>query len=850
MNTGKKLISAALALMLMLTLVVGWSATAAAEGAATNVNRFNVVLVVDKSGSLSNLSGTGTDQLGLRFDALKLFLGLLTESGNNVGAIVFDEEIRYDSGLIPMNSMEEKKALVREIESFSTTYDTDIGNAMLRATEILSGMQEKNGLPCMILLFSDGKTDFSTGNRYGLLPRSLEKARTALQTAKEQGIQINGILLNVNGSAEGGDLEFRLYTEGTGGSFEEITSPESLTGAFRHFYSIINNTEYTGSEIIAFSENGEAETYFTVPSFGVEEVNVVVEHEAPDPDSREGGAMDIQISGPDGEIFSIPGHEIVSSRYTLVKIPEPMMGNWKVRLKGAPNDTVDITMVYNASMSAMLSCENEPEEYAAHTLYRFRVDVTDSAAPVLTQENLATLSATLEIMDRSDGTVRSYPMELLDGAFVCETSFGKGGSYAVSALVGAGGLEVRSNAVEATVNIRPLMATVSSVSDMLSVGRFHDDCWEVNLGELFGIGKNGDAAFTLSDDYNGELTVDRGVLQARFKGEDYADFTVRAEDDMGQSAEIPFRFTIPAVSTSTQRVYDMLLFGGFAEDCWEADLYELFIDPKGCAMEFELSDDQNGAVTCENGMLRVRPQSKEPLSFTVTATDIFAHSSELPFEMEIPAAVAKANIVKDMLKYGKFQGNDWAADISGLFQDPKERELRLTLSDDLDGALTLEDSTLHMNLERLKSADFSVIATDMLGLETELPFSLAIPAPTLLTNGISETVKTGLFQEKTWERRLDTLFRDPKGTKMTYTLSDDFGGAVKIEDNRVQAVCKGLKKADFTVKATDEYGISAEMPITLTERNMTLVYGLWTLAALALIGFLVWLFFFLRERYW
>jgi hypothetical protein len=37
---------------------------------------------------------------------------------------------------------------------------------------------------------------------------------------------------------------------------------------------------------------------------------------------------------------------------------------------------------------------------------------------------------------------------------------------------------------------------------------------------------------------------------------------------------------------------------------------------------------------------------------------------------------------------------------------------------------------------------------------------------------------------------------------------------------------KGLKKAVFTVIATDEYGLSAEIPVTLTGKNMTMLYSL------------------------
>ena len=190
MTTRKRCLAAALALLLSLGLVLALPGAAVAEQASGEPNRFNVVLVIDKSGSLSCEHGTGTDPEGLRFDALRLFLGLLTESGNNVGAVVFDEHIRYEAPIKPMENMEEKKALIHDIEGYFPGYDTDIGSAMLRAGEMLRDMKQENDLPCMILLFSDGMTDFSTGDLPRRFTSSWGNAEKAVVLAQEEGIVI------------------------------------------------------------------------------------------------------------------------------------------------------------------------------------------------------------------------------------------------------------------------------------------------------------------------------------------------------------------------------------------------------------------------------------------------------------------------------------------------------------------------------------------------------------------------------------------------------------------------------------------------------------------------------------
>ena len=756
MRRVKRGMAAVLALMLALALVCPCLANA--EEPSKTVNRFNVVLVVDKSGSLRDAHGSGTDPDGLRFDAMRLFLGLLTETGNNVGAVVFDEQIRYDSGLKPMASMDDKKALIREVESFGTSYDTDIGTAVLRAAEMLKGMREENGLPCMILLLSDGKTDFP--DRWGRKTNSWQNASRALETAREEGITINAILLNVNDSAKGGEVEIGLYTRKTNGSFEEVKRPEDLSAAFRHFYSIINNTEYKGTDKVAFSADGNAVRNFTVPGFGVEEVNIVVEHEAP----QDGGALDklvkISVTQPDGRAFDVAGHELLSSRYMLVKIPHPAMGQWNVSLKGEAGDTVDITMVYNASMSVLLESGNKRGSYSAYRPYPFTAYATDPSVPELTDENLRDLTASIEIVETNTGRMSRYPMDVVDGAYSCEVIFPSGGDYSVSALVGLAGFEVRSNPIELSVETRRLTAKVWSVDDMFKYGRFVDDRWEIELDELFGVTREVDLQYTLSDDYGGALTIENGVLQARFRGQDTAEFTLTATDSVGQSAEIPFKLKIPAVAATADRIASMTRYGSFGDGFWEMETDKLFEDRKGTALVVALSDDHGGALSFEDGVLRMDIQKLREASFTLTATDIFEKQAEIPFE-------------------------------------------------------------------------------------------LTLPGPSVKSGSIVETIKTGLFQEGVWERKIDGLFADPKGTALRYELTDDLGGKATLEDGVVRVNCRGIgKDAAFSIRATDEYDMSAELSVTLTEKFVTPWYILQALLVLLGLGGLVGLGVWIRRRYY
>ncbi len=837
MTMNKKLSAAALTLLLSLLLLVGLPRSARAEWTKAETRRYNVVLVLDKSGSLASTNEGGTDPDGLRFDALRLFLGLLTESGNNVGTVVFDEFIRYESAVQPLEGMEAKKALIHKIEGLFPEYDTDIGTAMLKATELLREMKEQNDLPCMILLFSDGMTDFETGDIETRRQKSFENAQKALDTAKEEDITINGILLNVDNAAERGRNEFQHYTASTGGEYEEVSKPEDLSSAFQRLYHIINNTVYTGAQRVAFSEQGEAELFFTVPSFGVEEVNVIVEGETL-PRKPGENAVEMDILRPNGESFDITGHDLDCSRYRLVKVPEPGLGVWSARLRGEADEWADVTMVCNASLSVELIDENEVDVYRTLTPYAFTARVDDPGVPQLTEEQLSELTATLVCEELATGAVREYEMALEDGVFVLKGKFGfpKDGDFRLSAVVGLGDFKVRSDFLDFSVELTPLVAQVDTIEDMARYGRFRDGLWELELPELFGIGAGSEVLYTLSDNCGGRLSVDGDVLTAQVQDTQPFSFTLTAEDQMNQSAQIAFDLTVPKVTARVKTVSDITELGSCRDDIWEAALTELFDDPKGGTLEYALSSDCGGAVTMEDGTLRAYlEEGAKPLSFVLTATDFLNQSARIAFDLAAPTVTARVSQITNMMKLGRLHDFQWELPLDGLFSDPYDLPLTYALSDNCGGAVTVEDGVLRVDLHELREAEFSLTAVNTLGRQAVIPFTLSVPGPAAAVNEIGETIKTGLFQKNVWEQELDGLFSEPKGTALSYTLTDELGDAAKIEGDTLRVNMKGLRKAAFSIRATDEYGLSSEIPVTLNGKNMTTVYLLWALAALLVV---------------
>ena len=214
------------------------------------------------------------------------------------------------------------------------------------------------------------------------------------------------------------------------------------------------------------------------------------------------------------------------------------------------------------------------------------------------------LYAVLAVEDLSTGAVREYAMDFTDGVYTRTFSFARDGDYRLSAVVGLGDSKVRSNVLDLSVELTPLVPKTDTVTDMLQFGHFRDGLWELDLGEFFGVSEGNDLQYRLSDDCGGALQIENGVLQARLQGAQAFSFTLTAQDQMGQQADVSFDCTVLEIGVIDSRIANILAFGEYKAPLWEAALSELFHDPKGFELQYTLSNDYGGAVRLEDGFLR------------------------------------------------------------------------------------------------------------------------------------------------------------------------------------------------------------------------------------------------------
>ena len=411
--------------------VVGTVETAYASGGGAN--NMNVVFVLDGSGSMYT-----TDKDKLRFEALELFLGLSTESGNYMGAVVFDDGIILQQEIVPINDRAAKSALSQEVKRAESNGDTDIGSAILTAVRMLKESGSPD-LPSAMILLSDGNTDLPKDKSGKKLEESLHRKAAAIDYARQKDIPVHSVCLNANGKAR--PEELREISDATGGTCVEVKRAEDLKDVFNQFYNIIYSTKTMNLVDTKIPRSGELKVPFSIPVIGVKEANIIINTLNAD--------TSYNLFSPKGYGYTraeLDAMAIKAKTFTVIKIQKPQPGDWELVVRGARRDQVKIDMVYNTDLSMKLEAVqtqaegqkaawelsaqvwNEGEavsDAAVYQKYPFWIVVTDKASGE---------SEKLELSQDADKSLGQYAAE----------GYGK---YKVQAFCEIDGMKVKSNAL-------------------------------------------------------------------------------------------------------------------------------------------------------------------------------------------------------------------------------------------------------------------------------------------------------------------------------------------------------------------------------------------------------------------
>lgn len=418
-----------LSLVLSLILLVCISTVAYADNNdnSSSINRFNVVMVLDASNSMNY-----TDPQGLRYEAISQFTSLLAEKGNYLGGIVFSNHVEAQQAPRIANEQTEKDEVTKLLESIMShgvTTDmgyTNIGEALSTAVDMLitSGNQD---LPSVIVFLSDGNTEMPTDDEQ---TSSLNLKADAIQTARENNINIYSICLNANSKADITEME--QISNATGGVFQEVTNAEDLQDVFNTFYSLIYGTSTITLFDDVFPASGKLETPFQVPGLGVEEVNIVIN----------GATTSIALYNPSGK--QIEATNITSDTFTLVKITDLVPGTWNLVTQGIAGDNIKINMIYNTNLGVNVNVEPENLKVSPDNPIKVIASLKSGTILANTNEQYSGYNAKLQIMNAYGELIDSLPMSVDNGAFIASYQPAEG-TYFINVYVSGNHLEKTSS---------------------------------------------------------------------------------------------------------------------------------------------------------------------------------------------------------------------------------------------------------------------------------------------------------------------------------------------------------------------------------------------------------------------
>ena len=425
----KKATSMVLVLLLLLPLFL---TAGYAESQTDSAKRWNIMLVVDGSGSL--FSGPTTDPDGLRYEAIANLLSILQDDGHYVGAMVFSANSRQDSsdesmrngirmntGMIYFgdkwpegNGADPKDYIISELTDAPLDYGaggtTDIGTALLVAAETLKETQEENGLDSMVFLFTDGVTDLNYTSTY---EKSIQNLHEAEQMMVDNGIKLCGVFLNKDGQYKTREVRdivcaangFPSSTLDLGDYYIEIENSDSSVSAMTNFMNLLgfgDSEEYNVPGSIPFS----------IPGTGAEEANLRI-YSTDGKDLPEG--MSVRIISPSGKEYSgaiLEGIGRSGRTFRTYKLVSPEPGEWMAVIDADENGTVHTvcSLVYAVNADAELVVEPDAEKLHSNMEIKVTAYLSTNGVRATEPADYAGYSCSFVLENKETGEEYSYEL--------------------------------------------------------------------------------------------------------------------------------------------------------------------------------------------------------------------------------------------------------------------------------------------------------------------------------------------------------------------------------------------------------------------------------------------------------
>ncbi|MBQ8911637.1 MAG: VWA domain-containing protein, partial [Clostridia bacterium] len=367
-----------LTLFLAILMLIGTVPLVVSADDTQPPSTFEVVLLLDTSGSMVNKewdggSWVGSDPEMISIEAAKAFASYYPSSAKyfNVSIVLYNSAVMVGlknvnvanpENIEPYNAFLDEvkactgnsknaadKAFVGKYGFSCWTGDTDIGSAMVAAQSILDASSAEKKA---VILFSDGKIDLSGENS---AEKEAASEKAAFDSAKHFAETDTVVYtIGLSKTADGVDREFmQKLADDTNGEFRYCQDANKVFGFFQDMYT--DFIEGTIREEEEYEVLPDVPVSHSMNIYGqvISEMNLVLFSDTP--------IKTYTVTNPNGVVVAelkANGKESTSSgciihrneRTVTVKLITPTDGNWSINFTSSSVGTVKVREIFSYSL--------------------------------------------------------------------------------------------------------------------------------------------------------------------------------------------------------------------------------------------------------------------------------------------------------------------------------------------------------------------------------------------------------------------------------------------------------------------------------------------------------------------
>ncbi|EKN71497.1 hypothetical protein BABA_01310 [Neobacillus bataviensis LMG 21833] len=385
-----------------------------AESPLHSTSRIEGMLVVDVSNSMKS-----SDPSNISSEAMKMFIDMASLNGDKIGAIAYSDEVMREKALVKIHSEQDKKDLKDFVDSVEKYTYTDLSTGVKEAVKVLGSSHEQGYFPLIVLL-ADGNNELNP-KKSKTVAEADEDLKKAVADARAKGYPIYTIGLNADGKLNKDALT--NVAESTGGKFFEATSADRLPGILSEIFA--NHLKLKIVPVDQLVGNGDFQDIkITVPNENVLEANISL---------MSGQPVEVKLIDPSGREVAIPSDQVLLSRsktYSMLKLRKPVEGDWTLKVKGVPQDKIDINLVFNYDLQLKLA-PFAKQSYKAGETVEIGAVFEDNGTAITDKEIYKSMKATLYVKDLEKGKTEEAVLNSGDQGFTGQFKLGNSSSYEV-----------------------------------------------------------------------------------------------------------------------------------------------------------------------------------------------------------------------------------------------------------------------------------------------------------------------------------------------------------------------------------------------------------------------------------